>query len=310
MPTRSTIPPRISGSTLLESSIVRPVCSPIRLADARDGLLVERDRARDLDREQLVLLLPQLLEPGADPEDHRHPVALDQRLEEVHERRLGALDRAVQRVLLLIAGEVGGEEELRQVAALVQRVGELPELLVDRVEDVMVLRDLEQRARVDLGDLLPLGLLHPELVLRGPRRQRAEVELAERLLDQPRWSSSVSTLRVTRSVAITVRSATSRADLLDRAARLGLDVAAGLLHQLLAPRLGVLLGLALVRLAGLAGALDDLLGLLRAPRPAARGTRRAARRPRGGLPRRRRSTPRSPAAGGRAPRRYAGTRAS
>ena len=52
------------------------------------------------------------------------------------------------------------------------------------------------------------------------------------------------------------------ADLVDRAARLGLDVAAGLLHHLLAPLGGLGLGVALVDLGRLARAIDDLLGLL------------------------------------------------
>ena len=51
------------------------------------------------------------------------------------------------------------------------------------------------------------------------------------------------------------------ANVLDRAPRLELDLATGLLHQLLAPGLGLGLRVALVDLARLAGAIDDLLRL-------------------------------------------------
>ena len=100
-----------------------------------------------------MLLVPQVLVAVPDPEDHRHPVALDQRLEEVHERRVGARDGPLQPVLLLLGREVRREEEHRQVAVVVQRVGELRRAVVDLVEDVVLLGDLEQRPRVDLGDL-------------------------------------------------------------------------------------------------------------------------------------------------------------
>ena len=120
----------MSGSTSLETSTSRSVCSPIRSPMLSHGRVVELDRARDVDRQQLVRLLPQRVELGPDAEDDRHPVALDQRLEEVHEppgprpstARCSASFFSVDR-------EVGREEEHRQVAVLVHGVGELPELL-------------------------------------------------------------------------------------------------------------------------------------------------------------------------------------
>ena len=99
-------------------------------------------------------LLPHVVKPVANPEYHRHPVALHERLEEVHERGIGVLDRPLERVLLLLGGEVRGEEESRQVAVLVERIGELAELLAHLVEHLPLGGDLEQRAGVDLGDLL------------------------------------------------------------------------------------------------------------------------------------------------------------
>jgi hypothetical protein len=81
-------------------------------------------------------------------------VVLDQDLEEVDEDRVGVGDRAVQPVLLLDRREVGREEEHLQLAGLVERVGELAELVPDEIELVVLGRDLEQRAGVDRGDLL------------------------------------------------------------------------------------------------------------------------------------------------------------
>ena len=58
----ATRPPRISSSTLLESSTVWPVCFSISLADPLDDPRVELDRAGHRDLEALVLLRPELLE--------------------------------------------------------------------------------------------------------------------------------------------------------------------------------------------------------------------------------------------------------
>src|SRR4029079_16584663 len=80
---------------------------------------------------------------------------------------------------LLLRREVGREEEDLEPAVLVERVGELAELLADLVQLVLVLRGLEERAGVDGGDLLH-GLA--PLWLSGERRK---VELLERLLDEP-----------------------------------------------------------------------------------------------------------------------------
>jgi hypothetical protein len=56
-------------------------------------------------------------------------VVLDEDLEEVDQRGVGVLEQPVQRLLLLLGGEVGREEERGQLAGLVERVRELPELL-------------------------------------------------------------------------------------------------------------------------------------------------------------------------------------
>src|SRR3954470_1362721 len=124
------------------------------VADLPHRVLVELHGGGDLDREEAVLLLPHRAELGADAEDHRHPVLLDQQLQEVDDRLVGAGDRLVQALGLLLGGEVGREQEHLQLARPVQRVCELAQLVVDPVELVLLLGDLEQGAGVDGGDLL------------------------------------------------------------------------------------------------------------------------------------------------------------
>src|SRR4029079_3155163 len=103
--------------------------------------------------------------------------------------------------LLLLRREVGREEKDRKLAVLLERVGELAELILDQVELVVLPGDLEQRPRVDLCDLLHYRSRSPE---------RAEKSSSPRASStRRRWSASSSDLRVTFSVASTVRSATS-----------------------------------------------------------------------------------------------------
>jgi hypothetical protein len=81
-------------------------------------------------------------------------VLLDQQLEEVQDHRVGAGHDALQSVLLLGRREIRREEEHLELARLVQRVRERAELLAHEVKLVLVGGDLEQRARIDRGDLL------------------------------------------------------------------------------------------------------------------------------------------------------------
>src|SRR4029079_9100687 len=83
----------------------------------------------------------------------REPVALGQELEEVQEALVPTLDDLADPVLLLQRAEARREEERLQVLVLAQRVGPDPELLLDLVELAMLHGGLEQRARVDLGEL-------------------------------------------------------------------------------------------------------------------------------------------------------------
>src|SRR2546423_9363044 len=124
------------------------------LADRVDEVVVELDGAPDRNRQHLVLPLPELVELLPDPEQHGHPVPLGEELQEADEALVRALDDPADRVLLLLRGEVRREEEHLELPVPVERVRELAELVVDPVEDVVLLGDLEQRAGVDLGDLL------------------------------------------------------------------------------------------------------------------------------------------------------------
>src|SRR3954469_23704175 len=101
-------------------------------------------------------------------------------------------------------GEVGREEEDLQLAVRCERIGDLAQLLVHLVELARLLGDLEQRARVDLGDLLHRyspPVLSPASAAKSSSATASSTSW--------RWSSCVSDLRVTFSVASTVRSATS-----------------------------------------------------------------------------------------------------
>ena len=77
-------------------SAARPCCrsaprspQPIRCDDLR----IELDGAGHRHAEPLVLLRPERVELPADPEEHRHPVLLDEQLEEVDQLGLGVGDR-------------------------------------------------------------------------------------------------------------------------------------------------------------------------------------------------------------------------
>src|ERR1019366_2435789 len=120
-----------------------------------------------------------------DAEDHRHAVVFDEQGEEVQQDLISSLEHAAEGLLLLGGGEVGREEEHCQLAMLVQRIGELG-----------------QRACVDLGDLLhQLCVASAEIAEKSSSLSASSTSL--------RWSASVSVLRVTFSVAMIVRSATS-----------------------------------------------------------------------------------------------------
>ena len=287
-----------------DSSTLRPVCSAIRSPMLRDGLLVELDRGGDLDR-AAACCAP----PTARRSSRRMRKIAGMRWFSISSSRklrkigLGVRDRALQAVLLLLRREVGREEEDLQLAVLVERVGEL------------------RRAARAPRRACP-GPRRPRTASGRRRRRSPPWPSAPRSPESAAKSSSASGL-LDEPALVVVGQRLARdllrgehgevgdlgADLLDRAARLGLDVARGSARS--APRGGALRlrdDVGLLLLAGLARAGDDLVGLLARLGRAARGTRRAARRPPCACARRRRSTPRSPSGAGRAPRRCAGTR--
>ena len=197
----------MSASTLEVSSTVRPVCSSISLADQ----LHRRPRRA-----------PRRWSPSTGSSRCSSPTAHRTRAGSGTAPACGAsrpAPRGSDEVLVAALDhlarspsffsprrEVGREEEHLQLAVLRQRVGELAELLVDLVELVVLLRDLEQRPRVDLGDLFHLLVPAPA----ARRRRAAEKSTSDSASwISRRWSSPSSDLRVTFSVASTVRSATS-----------------------------------------------------------------------------------------------------
>ena len=84
---------------------------------------------------------------------------------------------ALEPLLLLRRGEVGAEEEDLQLAIAVDGVGELAELLLQRVQLALVAGPPRR------GPRRIRELRRPSLALLRPRRRR-EVDLAERLLDE------------------------------------------------------------------------------------------------------------------------------
>src|SRR5215204_2143594 len=139
----------------LELDLVAGLLLDLRADPLRD-LRIEIHGARHGDAEALVLLGPEGLVVAPDPEEHRHPVLLQQQLEEVEQLRLGASDGLLQALLLLGRGEVGTEEEELHLLVLRERVGELAELLANHVELPLVLGHPEEGVRIYAGDLLHL----------------------------------------------------------------------------------------------------------------------------------------------------------
>src|SRR5207248_646323 len=161
---------------------------------------------------QPVLLRPQAVELPPDAEHDRHAVAFGEQFEEAHEPLLRPRDQLRYGLLLLLGAEVRREEEDLEVPVLVELVRELVELLVDPVEHVVLPRHLEERARIDVRDLLhqpadPTLLRLPSPSSAGDRAEKSNSSSASSI--RRLWSSPVSVFRATFSVARTVRSATS-----------------------------------------------------------------------------------------------------
>src|SRR5262245_28804371 len=96
---------------------------------------------------------------------------------------------------------MGAEEEDLEVAIAVDCVGELPQLLADGVEAALLAGDLEQGLGVHAVGVRHLYFSDPERLVKSTSLSASST--------RRRWSSAFSDLRVTFSVASTVRSATS-----------------------------------------------------------------------------------------------------
>ena len=232
LPTRTTMPPRIVGSTCVVSSTLRPVWRPISSPMRSTDGVVELDGAGDGDR--------------AGACSPRATAARTRGADRGRRPACGGSRRSSSRKFI-VTGSASGDRACaarrssprwrstarrrtaRSSAFSSKRVGELTELLADDVELALLLGDLEQRARVDLGDLLHRRQFRRSAPVRAEKSSSPSASSTRRF-----WSSSVSDLardllgRQDREVGDLA------ADLLDRAARLGLDVLARLLEQLLA----------------------------------------------------------------------------
>src|SRR5215207_1343669 len=162
------------------------------IADLLGHTLVELDGAGHGHLELAVLPRPELLELPPDAEDHRHPVLLVEQLQEVDQLGVGALDRTPHPLALLRRGEVRTEQEDLQVAAVGDRVGELSQLLADRIELSLLLGRAEERLGIYAGDLFHRYSPASPFPDRDEKSTSARASSTRRF-----WSSESRALRVT-----------------------------------------------------------------------------------------------------------------
>ena len=220
MPTRRTIPPRMSGSTRAAEGDVAPGALADRAPELLGGLLVERDRAGDLDRERAVLLLPQPLVLLADAEEDGHAVVFDQQREEVHERRVGTFEHAAER-------RPASPWWRSRARRRRPRAGGCPTAPARTGRAARAARracPARGRPRTASGRIH--GRARPSVAARPEDRPDRSSSLRASSTSR-RWSSLSSALRVTFSVAMMVRSATSRRRSSQGAFARHLDVAFG-----------------------------------------------------------------------------------
>src|SRR5680860_1206277 len=237
-----------------EDLLVDPTGQIDLLADLPDHSRIELGRAGHGDVDLPPLPLPDHIELAADAEQLRHPPLLDQQLEEVDQLGLGAVERPAQPLDLLGRGEVRAEEEDLQLAPGVERRGELAQPLADRVELALRLGHVEEGFGVYAS-----RVLHA-LALRF--REAGEVDLAQRLLDQAALVVGGQRLAGDLLGRQHGQVGDLLADLLQRAPRLGLDVALRGRDQLVAFLLAGRGRLGFRGLRRLAGARHDVVGLL------------------------------------------------
>ena len=229
-------------------------------ADPLDDLRVELDRARHRHLEPLVLLRPERVELR-----RMRKITGIRCFSISSSRKLTSSGSAPaialhEPVLLLRGREVGAEEEQLHLAVRRERVGELAELLADRVELALLLRRLEQGVRVHAGDLLHrtrASSVAPRSTRGLEKSTSARASSIRRLV-----VVSSSDLRVTFSVVSTVRSATSlriRSSERRVSASMSRRAAASSSSRFSRPSAAAC---GLGRIRGLAGAGDDVVRLL------------------------------------------------
>ncbi len=124
------------------------------LADELVCLLVgEVHCRRQLDVENTLLGVGECLVLAHDLLDLRAPTLLGEELEEVPHERVGAAQDVLEDRGLRLRVDLGVLEQRSQLGDVVERGGEIDELLPDEVDLVVVARRVDQRTRVDaVGD--------------------------------------------------------------------------------------------------------------------------------------------------------------
>ena len=165
-------------------------------------------------------------------------MVLDQQLEEVQERLVGAVAACRSSASCFSAVEKYGEKKNTASSRLASSASaNCAELLAQLVELALLARDLEQRAGVDLGELL-------HQLLRRSRTEIAEKSSsASASSTSRRWSASVERLARDLLGGHDRQVGDLLADVVERALGRGLDVALGALGSLGDDLLAALLGL-------------------------------------------------------------------
>ncbi len=239
LPTRTTRPPSTSGSTLLDSSTRRPVCSSISLADVLDDA---PRRARRRSSRVTGSSLFSSAHSASKSRRMRNSAGIRWRSasssRKLTRRSSASLTIRPIAVLLLLRREVGREEEDLQVAVARRarrRTGRARRARGRGRRSPWRPRTAHaSRPRRSLPSSCPAPLPRPASV--------GEVDLLQRVLDQPAVVLGVERLARDLLGGDDREVGDLLADLVERAPGLRLDVAPGGGHQLLALLGGVRLG--------------------------------------------------------------------
>src|SRR5579862_1100768 len=168
--------------------------------DAAELLVGERGRGRELDFEDALLGGDEHLELGCDLADLARAALLDDEPDEVADQLVGTAQHALEHVGLDARLRLGIVEQGGELGHVVDRGHEVLELLLHGREPALVLRRLEERARVDA-----VRCSYERLASSRLKSISASASSIRRF-----WSASVSVLRVIFSVARAASSPTCR----------------------------------------------------------------------------------------------------